>query len=214
MLIFLNSSIEEFIDIIIVEAHSSILSADSQSQYRDLHTLYGHNTENSKNIFPAKELRGLSPNFHIHVSVSVPTIGLPILLQTRECGNWDRCRAIPFLGILKWDFCCSVGVQDGHEPRAWCTVYSRRSTYWATPHPPLSYDEPFFHHRGLTYKIIVLEIDIYPSTRSNGLYFILSKEAGSALYCPAKTAPYETVYRCCFMATGSCLLGFFEKFDS
>jgi hypothetical protein len=31
-----------------------------------------------------KELRGLSPNFHIHVFVSdlyIPTIGLPILLQ-------------------------------------------------------------------------------------------------------------------------------------
>jgi hypothetical protein len=42
------------------------------------------NTENSKQIFPEKELRGLSPNFHIHVSVSdlyIPTIGLPILLQ-------------------------------------------------------------------------------------------------------------------------------------
>ncbi len=47
-------------------------------------TLQGHNTENSKQIFPEKELRGLSHNFHIHVSVSdlySPTIGLPILLQ-------------------------------------------------------------------------------------------------------------------------------------
>jgi hypothetical protein len=26
--------------------------------------------ENSKQIFPEKELRGLSPNFHIHFSVS------------------------------------------------------------------------------------------------------------------------------------------------
>jgi hypothetical protein len=43
-----------------------------------------HNTENSKQIFPEKELRGLSPNFHFHVSVSVfyfPTINLLILLQ-------------------------------------------------------------------------------------------------------------------------------------
>jgi hypothetical protein len=43
-----------------------------------------HNTENSKQIFPEKELRGLSPNFHIYVSVGnlyIPTIGLPILLQ-------------------------------------------------------------------------------------------------------------------------------------
>jgi hypothetical protein len=48
-----------------------------------------HNTENSKQIFPEKELRGLSPNFHIHVSVSdlyIPTIDLPILLQDR---SWE-----------------------------------------------------------------------------------------------------------------------------
>jgi hypothetical protein len=35
-------------------------------------------------VFPEKELRDLSPNFHIHVSVSdlhIPTIGPPIFLQ-------------------------------------------------------------------------------------------------------------------------------------
>ncbi len=31
--------------------------------------LQRHNTENLKQIVPEKELRGLSPNFHIHVSV-------------------------------------------------------------------------------------------------------------------------------------------------
>jgi hypothetical protein len=39
---------------------------------------------NLKQIFPEKELRGLSPNIGIHVSVSdlyILTIGLPILLQ-------------------------------------------------------------------------------------------------------------------------------------
>jgi hypothetical protein len=39
------------------------------------------NTENSKQLFPEKELPGHSPNFHIHVSVSdlyIPTIDLPI----------------------------------------------------------------------------------------------------------------------------------------
>jgi hypothetical protein len=49
-----------------------------------VHTLQRHNTENSKQIYPEKELRGLSPNFHIHVSVSdlyISTIGLPILLH-------------------------------------------------------------------------------------------------------------------------------------
>jgi hypothetical protein len=48
------------------------------------HTLQRHNIENLKQIIPEKELRGLSPNFHIHVSVSdlyIPTIGLPILLK-------------------------------------------------------------------------------------------------------------------------------------
>jgi hypothetical protein len=43
-----------------------------------------HNTKNLKQIFPEKELRVLSPSFHIHVSVAdlyVPMIGLPILLQ-------------------------------------------------------------------------------------------------------------------------------------
>jgi hypothetical protein len=33
-------------------------------------TLQKDNTENSKQILPEKELRGLSPNFHIHVYVS------------------------------------------------------------------------------------------------------------------------------------------------
>jgi hypothetical protein len=49
----------------------------------------------SKQIFPVKELRGHSPNFHIHVSVSdlyIPTINLPILLQ-------EICELI--LGIYK-----------------------------------------------------------------------------------------------------------------
>ena len=47
-------------------------------------TLQRQNTEISKQIFPEKEYRGLSPNFHIHASVSdlyFPMIGLPILLE-------------------------------------------------------------------------------------------------------------------------------------
>jgi hypothetical protein len=53
------------------------------------------NTEISKQIFPEKEYRGLSPKFHIHASVSdlyIPTIGLPILLE-------EICR--PILGLYK-----------------------------------------------------------------------------------------------------------------
>ncbi len=51
--------------------------------------------KNWKQIFTEKELRGHSPHFHIHVSVSdlyIPTIDLPILLQ-EICG--------PILGIHK-----------------------------------------------------------------------------------------------------------------
>ncbi len=68
----------------------------------DCATLQRDNTENSKPIFPEKELRGLSPNFHFHVSVNdlyIPTNSLPILVweklrtdpgnrsQTHKCGN-------------------------------------------------------------------------------------------------------------------------------
>jgi hypothetical protein len=57
--------------------------------------LQRQNAENLKQIFPEKEYRGLSPNFHIHVSVSelyIPTMGLPALLE-------EICRLI--LGIYK-----------------------------------------------------------------------------------------------------------------
>jgi len=47
-----------------------------------------HCKEISIYVFPEKELRGLSPNFHIHVSLSdlyIPTIGPQIsLLQNRQ----------------------------------------------------------------------------------------------------------------------------------
>jgi hypothetical protein len=46
--------------------------------------LQRQNTEIPKQIFPEKKYRGLSPNFHIHASMSdlyIPTIGLPILLE-------------------------------------------------------------------------------------------------------------------------------------
>jgi hypothetical protein len=48
--------------------------------------LQRQNTEILKQILPEKEYLGLSlsPNFHIHASVSdlyIPTIGLPILLE-------------------------------------------------------------------------------------------------------------------------------------
>jgi len=57
--------------------------------------LQRQNAENLKQIFLEKEYRGLSPNFHIHVSVSelyIPTMGLHVLVE-------EICRLI--LGIYK-----------------------------------------------------------------------------------------------------------------
>jgi hypothetical protein len=73
-------------------------------------------------VFLFWELRGLSPSFHIHVSVSdlfSPRIGphisssrqkadpsgeYIIRSQTHECGNWDRDPDIPFLGLFISNF--------------------------------------------------------------------------------------------------------------
>jgi len=49
-----------------------------------LSALQRQNAENLKQIFPEKEYRGLSPNFHIHMSVNelyIPTMGLFVLLE-------------------------------------------------------------------------------------------------------------------------------------
>jgi hypothetical protein len=56
-------------------------------------TLQRHHTENSKQILPEKELRGYSPNYYIHVSVSdfyIPLIGLPILLQENRWTDREK----------------------------------------------------------------------------------------------------------------------------
>ncbi len=52
-----------------------------------------HCNENPIYVFPEKELCGLCPDFHIHVSVSdlyIPRIGLLIFLQqNRETDPWN-----------------------------------------------------------------------------------------------------------------------------
>jgi hypothetical protein len=48
------------------------------------HAMQRNNTKNSKQIYLEKKLRGHSPNFYFHLSVSalyIPMIDLPILLQ-------------------------------------------------------------------------------------------------------------------------------------
>ncbi len=75
-------------------------------------------TKNSEQIFPEMKLRGLVPNFYIHVygsNLYIPTIGLPILLycvavlrsweyinrsQIHECRNWERGCTVSFVGYL------------------------------------------------------------------------------------------------------------------
>ncbi len=68
-------------------------------------TLQRHNPENSKQTFPEKELRSLSPNSYIHVSVShlyIPRVGPHTWLQQNRqkdpgnCWNWEteQCNSV------------------------------------------------------------------------------------------------------------------------
>ncbi len=81
-----------------------------------------HCNKNPIYVFREKELRGLSPNFHIHVSVSdlyIPRIGQLFgriggvadqsweyinRSQAHKCGNWNWGRELPFLGIFVSNF--------------------------------------------------------------------------------------------------------------
>ncbi len=94
-------------------------------QYKYLVPIYVSPEMNcAASLFPKQNYNVLSPNFHIHVSVSdlyIPRIGLPILLQPKRqtdsgniycksladihaCRNSERDRTGSFLGIHKSDF--------------------------------------------------------------------------------------------------------------
>ncbi len=85
-----------------------------------------HCTENSEQIFQEMRLGCLVRNFHIHESVSNLHIRMivrlfccskiggsivgiyKLLTDLGECGNWERGRAVSFLGIHKSDLVCSA----------------------------------------------------------------------------------------------------------
>ncbi len=73
---------------VVGSGYNKLKELDPTCRFATLHPiLQRHFTENSKQIFPEKELRGLSPNSYIHVSVCnlyIPTIGLPILLKEKR----------------------------------------------------------------------------------------------------------------------------------
>jgi hypothetical protein len=75
------------------------------NQFSQVPALQRQNTEISKKMFPEKEYRGVSPNFHIHASVAIYIFPRSVCLfclrkyedrswdnihrsQTHECGNW------------------------------------------------------------------------------------------------------------------------------
>ncbi len=70
--------------------------------------------ENSKQIFPERILGGFIPNFCIHGSVSYDrSVYFAVLrlwtdrgnrLQIHECRNWERGRAVSFLGLFVSNF--------------------------------------------------------------------------------------------------------------
>ncbi len=68
-----------------------MLSFESFSEFPDpLSVVILHCKENHIYVFPEKELRGLIPNFHIHVSVGdlcSPRIGPHIFLQQNRQTN-------------------------------------------------------------------------------------------------------------------------------
>ncbi len=77
-------------------------------------------------------------------------------IQTHECGNWDCWgHAIPFLGIPKWDFRCSVRIPGkwldvwaGGEGRGWAWA----GCWWAGPggHAPF----PASHRINHSYRTV------------------------------------------------------------
>ncbi len=70
-----------------------------------------HGTENSHQIFPEMKLRGLVPISTFMFLWGIYIFPRSVLLFSaakEECGNWERGRAVSFLGIQKSDLLCSA----------------------------------------------------------------------------------------------------------
>ncbi len=70
-----------------------------------------HCKEHPIYVFPENKLRGLSPNFYIHISVRdlyVPTIGTPILLQPNRQTNVEIGTEAAQCPFSEYFFQCSV----------------------------------------------------------------------------------------------------------
>jgi hypothetical protein len=89
-----NNEVPYVLEAVFTSADRAVIAAVSIWPSDQKHTAKRKCQKFEANI-PRKEYRGLSPNFHIHVSVSelyIPTMELPFLLE-EICG--------PFLGIYK-----------------------------------------------------------------------------------------------------------------
>ncbi len=106
-----------------------------------------HCIEISISVIPENELCVLSPNFHIHVSVSdlyILTMGPPIFLQQNrqtdrgntyinrqqkhECRNWNCGLAVPSLRIFVSNFrYCVIAVHKTHSLKLQMMIYKKNA---------------------------------------------------------------------------------------
>ncbi len=115
-----------------------------------------HCNKNLIYVFLFWELCGLSPNFHIHVSVSelyIPRIGPHISCsrigtvdrswecinrsQTHECRNWDCNRALPFLRIYR--MFRIFGIDSCSVSSPWSIQMEQSYVYSPCPVQPVRY---------------------------------------------------------------------------
>ncbi len=73
-------------------------------------SMYSQKWNRAALLFLKQNYNVLSPNIHFHVSLSdlyIPGLGSWEYInrsQIRECWNWERGRAVWFLGLHNWDF--------------------------------------------------------------------------------------------------------------